>query len=156
MGRDDEVRDGFIAGLREGTRPQPVWLNPLWYPIPPEYELGDDQWVRIYEVVPGQSRAQWLYNVGVYQIDAGKPELAMRSFRESITLDGHDPATHLALVMMVAAQGDKAALEADVRGMEAALGAGARETLTNAARQLQEAGQAETAAMITEALGKPR
>jgi hypothetical protein len=156
LGRDDEVRDGFIAGLLEGTRPQPVWLNPLWYPIPPEYELGDDQWVRIYEMVPGQSRAQWLYNVGVYQIDAGKPELAMRSFRESITLDGKDPAPHLALVMMVAAQGDKAALEADVRGMEAALGAGARETLANAARQLQEAGQAETAAMITEALGKPR
>jgi Tfp pilus assembly protein PilF len=112
--------------------------------------------VRIYEVAPGQSRARWLYNVGLYQIDAGQPALAMRSFRESIALESKDPAPHLALVMLLAAQGDKAALETGVRAMESALGAGAGELLGNAARQLREVGQSKEAELISGVLGGPR
>ena len=155
LGKEDEARDGFIAGLLEGTRPQPVWLKPLWYPIPPEYELGDDQWVRIYEVVPGQTRAQWLYHVGVYQLDAGKTDLAGQSFRESLVLDGDQTASRLGLLMLAAARG----ADPEVSEHAAALlrtdpDQGPR-ILENAAVQLEGAGLTGQAALVRATLGLP-
>ena len=155
LGREDEARDGFVAGLLEGTRPQPVWLNPLWYPVPPEYELGDDHWVRIYEVVPGQTRAQWLYHVGVYQLDAGKTDLAGQSFRESLVLDGDQTASRLGLLMLAAAGG----ADPEVSEHAAALlrtdpDQGPR-ILENAAVQLEGAGLTGQAALVRAALGLP-
>jgi hypothetical protein len=155
LGREDEARDGFVAGLLEGTRPQPVWLNPLWYPVPPEYELGDDHWVRIYEVVPGQTRAQWLYHVGVYQLDAGKRDLAERSFRESLVLDGDQTASRLGLLMLAAAQGsDQKVGEHAAALLRTDPDQGPR-ILENAAVLLEGAGLTGQAALVRATLGRP-
>jgi len=148
LGKEDEARDGFVAGLLEGTRPQPTWLNPLWYPIPEEYELGEDQWVRIYAVAPDQSRAQWLYHVGIYQLDAGKADLAERSFRESLVLEGELVPPRLALIMLLATKGDTTSL-----GVQAALLADrephqAMKVLTDLADNLEAEGQAEAAILV--------
>ena len=148
LGKEDEARDGFVAGLLEGTRPQPAWLNPIWYSIPKEYELGDDKWVRIYAVAPDQSRAQWLYHVGVYQLDAGKADLAERSFRESLALEGEWVPPRLALIMLLATKGDSTSL-----GVQAALLADrepheAMKVLTDLADNLEAEGQAEAAKLV--------
>jgi len=149
LGRDDEARDGFIAALLEGTRPQPVWLNPLFYPIPAEYKLGDDQWVRIYQVAPDQTRAHWFYHVGIYQLDVGKPELALRSFRESVALEPKQRDPWLAIIMLVASQGDTAALGRDIHSMKNALGTEGEKVLADAALQMRKAGQTKEAEILT-------
>lgn len=152
LGKDDEARDGFIAGLLEGTRPQPTWLNPLWYPIPKEYGLGDDQWIRIYEVAPGQSRARWLHNVGVYQLDAGKTDLAERSFRESLALDQAQVPPRMALIMLLAAKGDAKEVSAQAAALRSADPEHGAQMLESAATQLEAAGQVKEAAVLREAV----
>jgi hypothetical protein len=155
LGKETEARDGFIPALLEGTRNQPTWLNPLFYPLPKEYKLGDDQWVRIYEVAPGQSKARWFHHVGIYQIDSGKPDLAMRSFEESIRLDAKDPAPHLALVMLLAAKGAREELTANIAKMRSAVGPQADEIVRKAADQLDGSGQKPEANLLRNSLSGP-
>lgn len=154
LGKEDEARDGFVAGLLEGTRPQPTWLNPLWYPVPEEYQLGDDQWVRIYEVAPDQGRAQWLYRVGVYQLDAGKPDLAERSFRESLALDRQQIPARLALLMLLAASGDAEGVETEAAALVQTDPQNGGPILENAATQLESSGQDREAALLRAGLPK--
>lgn len=148
LGKEDEARDGFVAGLLEGTRPQPTWLNPLWYPIPKEYELGDDQWVRLYAVAPDQSRAQWLYHVGVYQLDAGRTDLAERSFRESLSQESNQTAPRIALIMLLAAKGDAAAIERQTKALIDADPQNGARLLEDAALQLEKSGQVKEALIL--------
>lgn len=152
LGKEDEARDGFVAGLLEGTRPQPTWLNPLWYPIPKEYELGDDQWVRIYAVAPDQTRSQWLYQVGIYQLDAGKLDLAERSFRESLALESQQSAPRIALIMLLASKGDAAAIKEQTQLFLKAGPRNAAQLLEEAAAQLEKAGQTSEAALVRSGL----
>ena len=86
LGRDAEARDACLAGYLEGRRPQPLWLRPLYYAIPPSFDLKK-AWVRIYQFVPAQTPSQWHYHVGLYQMEAGRRDLAEKSFQESLKLD---------------------------------------------------------------------
>lgn len=155
LGKEDEARDGFIAGLLEGTRPQPTWLNPLWYPIPKEYELGDDQWIRIYEVVPEQTRAQWLYKVGIYQLDAGKSALAERSFRESLSLDPRGVPQRMALIMLLAARGESGEVKTQMAALMQADPQHGAQLLEDAATQLDSSGQTMEAAILRAGKDRP-
>lgn len=100
LGKSAEARDGCLASYLEGTRPQPIWLRPLYYPIPKSYGLKD-AWVRIYQVVPDQTPAQWHLHVGMYQVDAGRLDLAEKSFRESLKLDPTSVETRVALATVL-------------------------------------------------------
>lgn len=86
LGKDAMVNDGFIAGLLEGTRSQPLWLRPIFFPLD-EKVHGQHLWVRIYEVVPNQTPSEWFYHVGLYQLEAGLMELAGESFQKSLAKD---------------------------------------------------------------------
>jgi len=152
LGKEDEARNGFVAGLLEGTRAQPTWLNPLYYPIPEQYELGKDQWVRLYEVAPGQSRAKWLYNVAIYQTDAGKTALAMETLRESIRLNGKDPLPQIALMMLMAAEDTVEALDKEVRVVVERLGSEAPGLIRQTADALNRAGQARESQRLLKAI----
>lgn len=152
LGREAEARDGFIPALLEGTRNQPTWLNPLYYPLPPEYKLGADAWVRIYEFAPGQTRARWFFQVGIYQLDAGKADLAERSFRESIRIDANDPAPRVPLIMLLAARGDAEGVKAEVAAFVKRHPGQAPDMLQSAINELRKAGRDAEADSIQEAL----
>jgi len=152
LGKDDEARDGFIPALLEGTRAQPTWLTPLFYPIPKEYEIGEDQWVRIYKVDLNQSRARWLYGVGLYQLDAGKEDLAERSFRESLSLEPDKLEPQLALLMLLAAQNHPDQLRLEVQNVLRRLGNNARNMIEQAASNLLNNGQPSASSALKNAL----
>lgn len=96
LDRDAEARDACLAGYLEGRRPQPLWLRPLYYSIPASFDLKK-AWVRIYQFVPDQTPAQWHYHVGLYQIEAGRPDLAEKSFQQSLELDAGNADAKAAL-----------------------------------------------------------
>ncbi len=100
LGRTTEARDGCLASYLEGTRPQPIWLRPLYYPVPAAYQMKD-AWVRIYQVVPDQTPAQWHLHVGMYQLDAGRMDLAEKSFRESLKLDPTSAETRVTMATVL-------------------------------------------------------
>ena len=158
LGKDDEARDGFIPALLEGTRQQPTWLTPLYYPIPKEYKLGDEQWVRIYAVDPGQSRAEWFHGVAIYQIDAGKEDLAERSLREAIALEPDKINSRVALLLLLASQERPHDLATEVRSALDNLHENGRRIIEKAASDLSNSNQPSAAAALQKALaeqGKP-
>ncbi len=152
LGKDDEARDGFIPALLEGTRPQPAWLTPLYYPLPKEYKLGDDQWVRIYAVAPGQSRAEWFHGVAIYQLDAGKEDLAERSLREALTLEPGKVNSRIALLLLLATQQRPAELAAEVQSALKNIGANAHKLIQQAAVDLAMSNQTSAADALQKAL----
>jgi tetratricopeptide (TPR) repeat protein len=152
LGKDDEARDGFIPALLEGTRPQPAWLTPLYYPLPKEYKLGDDQWVRIYAVAPGQSRAEWFHGVAIYQLDAGKEDLAERSLREALTLEPGKVNSRIALLLLLATQQRPAELAAEVQSALKNIGANAHKLIQQAAVDLAKSNQTSAADALQKAL----
>ena len=158
LGKDDEARDGFIPALLEGTRPQPTWLTPLYYPLPEEYKLGDDQWVRIYAVAPGQSHAEWFHGVAIYQLDAGKEDLAERSLREAIALEPDKINSRIALLLLLASQERPHDLATEVRSTLENLHENGRRIIEKAASDLSNSNQPLAAASLQKALvehGKP-
>lgn len=152
LGKDDEARDGFIPALLEGTRSQPTWLTPLYYPIPKEYKLGDDQWVRIYAVAPNQSKADWLHGVALYQLDAGKEDLAERSLREAIALNPSKSDSRIALLVLLATQNRPTDLSAEVQSALGNLSGTPRKLIEGAAKDLANAGQNAASAALQKAL----
>lgn len=108
LGRDTEAKDGYIATLLEGRQLQPLWLRPVYYPME---QLGvKDAWVRIYEVVPNQTPAQWHYYVGVYQLQAGQLGPAEENFRKARAANPADPqaASALSALLLSRSQEDEA------------------------------------------------
>ena len=154
LGKDDEARDGFIPALLEGTRQQPTWLTPLYYPIPKEYKLGDDQWVRIYAVDPGQSRADWFHGVAIYQLDAGKEDLAERSLREAIALEPDKINSRVALLLLLASQERPHDLATEVQSTLENLHENGRRIIEKAASDLSNSNQPSAAAALQKALAE--
>ncbi|MCX6963501.1 MAG: hypothetical protein NTZ08_13815 [Verrucomicrobia bacterium] len=154
LGKDDEARDGFIPALLEGTRPQPTWLTPLYYPLPEEYKLGNDQWVRIYAIAPGQSRAEWFHGVAIYQLDAGKEDLAERSLREAIALEPDKINSRVALLLLLASQERPHDLATEVRSTLENLHENGRQIIEKAASDLANSNQPSAAASLQKALAE--
>lgn len=154
LGKDDEARDGFIPALLEGTRQQPTWLTPLFYPIPKDYKLGDDQWARIYAVAPGQSRAEWFHGVAIYQLDAGKEDLAERSLREAIALEPNKINSRVALLLLLASQERPHDLATEVRSTLENLHENGRRIIEKAASDLTNSNQLLPAAALQKALAE--
>lgn len=152
LGKDDEARDGFIPALLEGTRPQPTWLTPLYYPIPKEYKLGDDQWVRIYSVAPGQSKADWFHGIAIYQLDAGKEDLAERSLREALALEPGKVDSRIALLLLLATQQRPAELAAEVQSALKNMGVNGHNLIQQAALDLAKSNQNSAADALLKAL----
>jgi hypothetical protein len=152
LGKDDEARDGFIPALLEGTRPQPTWLTPLYYPLPEEYKLGNDQWVRIYAVAPGQSKADWFHGIAIYQLDAGKEDLAERSLRESLALQPGKVDSRIALLLLLATQQRPQELSAEVQSAIKNMGANGHNLIQQAAVDLAKSNQTSAADALLKAL----
>ncbi len=95
LGKTTVAKDGCLAGYLEGTRPQPIWLRPLYYPNSTE---RPQVWARIYRFVPDQTPSEWHYYVGQYQMDAGKPEMAVGSFKKAQALNPKNNAASAELV----------------------------------------------------------
>lgn len=152
LGKNDEARDGFIPALLEGTRPQPVWLTPLYYPLPKEYKLGPEEWVRIYAVHPNQSRAEWFHGVALYQLDVGKEDLAERSLREALVLEPSKVDSQMALLLLLATQNRPEDLSAEVHSALKNLPENARERIQQAAQELSNANQPTAADALKKAL----
>jgi hypothetical protein len=152
LGKDDEARDGFIPALLEGTRPQPTWLTPLYYPLPEEYKLGNDQWVRIYAVAPGQSRAEWFHGIAIYQLDAGKEDLAERSLREAVALEPGKVDSRIALLLLLATQQRPAELAAEVQSALKNMGVNGHNLIQQAALDLAKSNQNSAADALLKAL----
>ncbi len=100
LGRDEEVKNGFVAGLLEGTREQPLWLRPIYFPLNQKLN-GEALWARIYEVVPDQTPSEWFYFVGIYQLQAKLPELAGQSFQKSLALDNGNAKAGIACASLL-------------------------------------------------------
>ena len=79
----------FVKALLDGSEP-PVWLRPLYYPIPPVFGLEEEK-VRIFAVVSNQSPLEALIHRGIYQLDAGDAEAAKKIFRRALELSPNDP-----------------------------------------------------------------
>ena len=47
----------------------PQWVRPLYYPIPPAFDLQSES-VSLFEIVPDQSRLDSLVAQTIYRIDA--------------------------------------------------------------------------------------
>ncbi len=152
LGKNDEARDGFIPALLEGTRPQPVWLTPLYYPLPKEYKMGDAEWVRIYAVHPDQSRAEWFHGVALYQLDVGKEDLAERSLREALALEPAKVDSRMALLLLLATQNRPDDLSAEVSLALKNLPENAREKIQQAAQDLSDANQSSASEALMTAL----
>jgi len=69
----------FATRLLEGAE-MPQWLRPLFYPIPRTFELEGES-VSLFEIVPGQSRADSLAAQAIYRLDAGQYESALGLLR---------------------------------------------------------------------------
>lgn len=74
-------RRPMLAGLVAGENP-PDWLRPLYYPIPQIFGL-EDQKVRIFAFTPDQSPVEALVHRGIYFLDAGDPERAIKVLTEA-------------------------------------------------------------------------
>ena len=81
--------DLFIKKLISEETP-PQWLKPLYYPIPESFEL-QDQKVYLYQIVPGQSPAEYHMNLGLYYYDAKNYDKAIEAFRKSGLENPSDP-----------------------------------------------------------------
>ena len=69
-GRSAEESIGFLERILRGTEEPPDWLRPLSYPIPQEFAIKD-QWVKIFQVIPDQKRAEALLHRAMYWQDSG-------------------------------------------------------------------------------------
>ena len=58
----------FVTRLVEGNE-MPQWVRPLFYPIPPAFDLQSES-VSLFEIVPDQSRLDSLIAQAIYRIDA--------------------------------------------------------------------------------------
>jgi hypothetical protein len=85
-GREDGKDGGSLERiLREAENP-PDWLRPLSYPIPAGFGI-EGQWVKIFQVVPSQSRADALINRAVYYLDSGEAEKARTLVEEALVIE---------------------------------------------------------------------
>lgn len=81
--------DSLIQAMIEGRADLPQWVRPLYYPIPDGFHL-ENQWVKIFQVVPGQSRKDALVGQALYFLDANDPAAARRKFEEAHAIDPGD------------------------------------------------------------------
>ena len=72
----------------DGAEP-PDWIRPLYYPVPATFGL-DGAEVRIFAVMPHQSRLDALIHRGIYQHDAGNAEEAKKIFQRALELSPND------------------------------------------------------------------
>ena len=79
----------FVKSLLDGAEP-PDWIRPLYYPVPATFGL-DGAEVRIFAVMPHQSRLDALIHRGIYQHDAGNAEEAKQIFQRALELSPNDP-----------------------------------------------------------------
>jgi hypothetical protein len=66
----DKPGEMFITRLL-AEKEMPQWIRPLYYPIPPAFDLKDES-VSLFEIVPDQTRLDSLIAQAVYRIDAGQ------------------------------------------------------------------------------------
>ncbi|MEO8205109.1 MAG: hypothetical protein ABI615_02940 [Chthoniobacterales bacterium] len=60
----------FVTRLLKGTE-IPQWVRPLYYPIPPQFEL-EGETVRLFEIVPDQTLFDSYLNRAIYHLDSGE------------------------------------------------------------------------------------
>lgn len=77
--------DRLLAG-----KELPTWLRPLFYPIPKGFEIQNEQ-IRLFAVVPNQTRAQALLHQGIYAFDSGDFPLAKELFQKAEKISPWEP-----------------------------------------------------------------
>ncbi len=85
-GRTPEVEEGYLARILRESEPPPDWMRPLSYPIPTGFGI-EDHWVKIFQIAPGQTRAEALIQRAYYWQDEGDAAEAMSLLQEAINLD---------------------------------------------------------------------
>ncbi len=88
-GETDVSESRFLKSLLDDAE-IPDWLRPFAYPIPSGSGL-DTRSVRIFAVIPEQSKFETLYFRGVYHFEIGEMEKAGALFRQAQALRASDP-----------------------------------------------------------------
>ena len=88
-GETDVSESSFLKSLLDDAE-IPDWLRPFAYPIPSGSGL-DTRSVRIFAVIPEQSKFETLYFRGVYHFEIGEMEKAGALFRQAQALRPSDP-----------------------------------------------------------------
>ena len=148
LGRDTEIKDGYIAGLLEGRQPPPVWLSPIYYPLTPAITGDANLWARIYLVVPDQTPAQWSHAVGVYQLQLGKLDLAVTSFRAALVSDPGNTQTAAALAVALFALDQRAEAAKVVRAALQSGSPGATSEFEDMAKAFARTARIEQARLV--------
>lgn len=91
-GRDDDKNGGYLERILQETVEPPDWLRPLSYPIPSGFGV-EGQRVKIFQVLPAQSRTEALINQALYWRESGKTKKARALLEEAL---GMDPANETA------------------------------------------------------------
>ena len=96
--------DAFIEQLRQAGA-CPAWLRPVYYPLP-DHPFLRTQWVRVYAVVPQQSREEALVRNAQYLVADGKTDEAESVLRAALEINnGYLPAlVTLAQVQLIREQ----------------------------------------------------
>jgi len=148
LGKTTIAKDGCLAGYLEGTRPQPLWLRPLYYPNSSD---RPQVWVRIYRFAPDQTPSEWHYYVGQYQMDAGKPEMAVGSFEKALSLDPKSNAASAELVRALFASNRKTEAEKQLTAILADPEFTQPELLEKAAGELKAGGDQNSSEIVAQA-----
>ncbi len=80
--------ESFVEKMLKENSP-PDWLRPLYYPIPPGFDIRDEE-LRIYLFAPYQTPAEALFHRGVYLMDASDFAGAEKLLAKACVLDPLD------------------------------------------------------------------
>ncbi len=86
-----------LADIVHETRPPPQWLRQLPYRIPAAFGMPD-AWAHLYEIVPEQSKNDWLFHRGMALVEDAKYRQSKAVFQELAILDPNDARARDALV----------------------------------------------------------
>jgi hypothetical protein len=85
IGETSSGEEPFLARVLDG-REWPDWVRPIYYPIPATFGLEGAS-VKIFEIVPNQTRFQAVRNRGVYHFDAGELRQALKDFEQALAIE---------------------------------------------------------------------